>query len=82
MTGAFLYAGSAAAFLTSTTFLVKMAAVAALIVNTAAIAVLSPVASSRSFASLTRREKIPLFVSGFVSLAGWVTAIACGLILA
>jgi len=82
VTGAFLYADSAVAFLTSTTFIVKMVAVAALIFNTAAISILSPIASERSFGSLTTRERMPLMISGGVSLAGWITAIVCGIILA
>lgn len=82
LTGAFLYADSASAYLTSTTSLIKMAAVAALIINTAVISRLMPVATTRAYASLTARERLPLFVSGAVSVAGWLTAIACGLLLA
>lgn len=78
ITGGLLYIQAPAAYLSDTTFLVKMAAVAALIVNTYVIDRLSPIALSRSYASLSKAERIPLLISGAVSVAGWITALVCG----
>ena len=82
LTGGYLYLRGVEAYLTLTPFVVKMVAVAALIINTWAIDRLGHVATVREFASLSHRERVPLFISGAVSFAGWVTAIICGLIIA
>jgi len=63
------------------TFYVKMMFVAALVVNSFFIGAYSKVALSRRYADLSFPERIPLFVTGGVSVIGWVGAIACGLLL-
>ncbi len=58
-----------------------MAAVSALILNTYAIGRLSHLATSGPYAALNSKERILVFVSGGVSVAGWVIAGICGYIL-
>ncbi len=82
ITGGLLYHASAAAYLSVTPFITKMVVIFALILNTYAIERLSAVALTRSFASLSHKERIPLFISGAVSFGGWATAIICGLLIA
>ncbi|MDB5190028.1 MAG: hypothetical protein JWN49_354 [Parcubacteria group bacterium] len=81
ITGGLLYIQAVPAYLSNQTFIVKMVAIAALILNTYFIEKFSHVATSRSFSSLASSEKLPLFISGAVSFLGWVVAITCGLIL-
>lgn len=82
ITGGFLYLQAPAAYVSHPTFVVKMVAIAALIINTYVISTLSHIAISRPYASLSNKERIPLFISGFVSIAGWGTAAICGLLIA
>lgn len=81
VTGGLLYVQAPAAFLSSPTFIVKMAMVLALICNTYFIDNFSRIAITRPYISLSRRERFMLFVSGGVSFVGWVTAFVLGLIL-
>lgn len=81
ITGGFLYYRAPVAYLSNATFEIKMIAIAALILNTYVISRFSPVASIRSFSELTQKEKLTLLVSGAVSVAGWITAAVCGLLL-
>lgn len=81
ITGGLLYAKSAPAYLSLPVFDVKMVAVFALIINTYAIHRLSQVAITRSFGSLSPRERLPLYVSGAVSFLGWAIAFICGLLI-
>jgi hypothetical protein len=81
LTGGYMYAQAAPAYLTLRPFLVKMVVIAAVIINTYAINRFSNVALTKSFASLSQKEKLPLFISGGVSFAGWVTAFICGLLI-
>jgi len=78
LTGGLLYIKAPQAYLSNTTFLIKMTAIAALIINTYAIERLSSFATTRPYASLTRDEHLPLFISGIVSVLGWSIAILCG----
>jgi hypothetical protein len=55
-------------------FYVKMGFVLALIINSFVIGSLSKIATSKSFASLTTKEKIPLVISGAVSTVSWLGA--------
>jgi hypothetical protein len=55
-------------------FVAKMTFVGILFANGIVIGYLSPIASKKSFASLSVREKVPLFISGTASLVGWVGA--------
>lgn len=62
-------------------FLIKMAFVFALIVNAFVIEHISKIASQKSFAELTPRERTPLFISGGVSVLCWLGALVCGFLL-
>lgn len=55
-------------------FILKMVFVGVLFVNGLAIGYLSPIASTKTFASLTLSEKIPLILSGSASFIGWIGA--------
>ncbi len=81
ITGGLLYLRAVPFYLSDTTFIVKMTAITALILNTYFIERFSHIAMSRTFSSLSTPERLPLFISGGVSVAGWVTAILCGLLL-
>lgn len=60
--------------LTEGVFQLKMMFVAILIINSFAIGKLIRVATTRPFATLSTREKIPLFVSGGLSTIAWIGA--------
>ena len=62
-------------------FYVKMGFVTALIINSFMIRTLSGVATSRTFNSLTFKEKFPLILSGCISTIGWFGAATAGLFL-
>jgi uncharacterized membrane protein len=61
--------------LTRTQFYIKMGFVLALIINSFVIGILSKTSTTKTFASLTTKEKIPLFISGAVSTLSWLGAI-------
>lgn len=82
ITGGIMYSQSAPAYLSLPIFDVKMVTVFALILNTYSINRFSQVALMRPFASLSTRERFPLYISGAISLLGWGTAFACGLLIA
>jgi len=62
-------------------FWVKLAFVLVLIINSFVIARHMHIPTSRTFGSLTRRERRPLLISGAVSAVSWVTVFACALLL-
>ena len=80
-TGGLLFLPRAEFLLTSPIFAIKMCFVLALIINGFFIDRLATTATKGPFSSLSDREKIPLFISGAVSVLGWVGAIICGLLL-
>ncbi len=53
-------------------FLVKMGFITALIVNGFVIGNITTIATTRTYASLTPREHIKLYLSGAVSLISWI----------
>ena len=59
-------------------FYVKMLFVAGLLINSFAIGKLSLLPITRTFASLSTKEKVPLLISGAVSTLCWLGAIAGG----
>lgn len=67
--------------LTNTTFLIKMGFVGVLIINAFFIDTLSRIASEKPFRELTQKERVPVLLSGALSVAGWVGAIMCGILL-
>jgi hypothetical protein len=81
ITGGILYYQAPPAYLSLGTFDVKMVMVFAIICNTYFINRFSQVAVARSFESLSRRERLPLYISGAISFLGWVTAFVCGLLI-
>jgi hypothetical protein len=82
LTGGYMYAQAADAYLSFPAFAVKMLLILALIINSYFIDRLSTVACERSFRSLSHPERIPLFITGVVSFACWAGAFICGLIIA
>ena len=81
ITGFFLFWPKKDFLLTHPQFIVKMMFVAFLVINAFAISELLRVATVRTFASMTLREKIPLFVSGGISTVCWLGAIIGGFFL-
>lgn len=55
-------------------FYIKMFFVLALVANGFVIGRLQKISTSKTFAELSVREKLPLFISGGVSTLGWVGA--------
>lgn len=80
-TGFLLFLPMKEFLLTRPQFFVKMGFVVALFVNSFVIGVLQKIATSKSFASLSFKEKIPLFISGAVSTISWLGATAGGFFL-
>ncbi|MDB5225189.1 MAG: hypothetical protein JWL87_141 [Candidatus Adlerbacteria bacterium] len=62
-------------------FWMKMAFVGALVINAFVIEKLMHLPTRGSFASLTKKQKIPLMLSGAVSAASWVGAAILALVL-
>jgi hypothetical protein len=81
LTGGYMYSQAADYYLGESTFLTKMTAVAALIINSYFIGKLGGIATTHTFASLSNKQRLPLLISGAVSTLGWLTAITCGLLL-
>lgn len=73
-TGVLLFWPGRDYLLTRPQFFIKMAFVLALIVNGFIIGSLQKVATEKSYASLSAREKLPLFISGAVSTISWAGA--------
>lgn len=67
--------------LTLKVFYLKMFFVAALIVNGFIIGRHYLIAAEHTFASLSKSMRLPLFISGAVSVASWVGVIICALML-
>ena len=55
-------------------FYIKMGFVAALIVNSFVIGALSKIPTTKTFISLSTKEKLPLIISGGISMTSWVGA--------
>lgn len=81
VTGVILFFPMREFLLTRPQFYVKMAFVITLVCNGLVIGKLQHVATSRTFASLTFSEKLPLFISGAVSTLAWVGATLGGFFL-
>ncbi len=67
--------------LTNTTFLIKMGFVGVLVINAFFIGTLVRLASEKSFRELSLKERVPVLLSGALSVMGWVGAIMCGILL-
>jgi hypothetical protein len=81
VTGATLFLPHASFYFGQTTFVVKMTAVAVLILNTYFIDTLSMIATRHRFSDISYTYRIPLLVSGGVSILGWATALLGGLLI-
>lgn len=81
ITGGLLYYKAPPAYLSLGSFDIKMIMVFALIINTYAINRFSNVALTRTFSSLSRAERMPLYISGAISFIGWATTFICGLLI-
>lgn len=81
LTGGLLALRGLEYYLASSVFMVKMFFVAVLVVNGFFIGSISQVATKRSFASLSAKERLPLMFSGSASVLGWLGALVCGLLL-
>jgi hypothetical protein len=78
VTGFFLFWPLREFLLTRTQFYVKMAFVAALVINSFVIGFLQETSITKTYASLTFKEKLPLFISGAVSTVCWILTAAAG----
>jgi len=74
-TGVTLFLPRATYLLSQPLFIIKILFVAILFVNAVVIGRLVDVAVTRPYASLTVSEKLPLLVSGAVSVLGWTSVI-------
>ncbi len=81
VTGILLFVPMKEYLLSRPQFFVKMFFVLALVINGFVIGQLKNIASLKKFSSLSFREKLPLFISGFVSTISWLGAILGGLFL-
>jgi hypothetical protein len=66
---------------TLTPFLVKMGFVLALLINSFFIGKHLYLATERPFAMLTKKERLPLFISGTVSTISWIGIITAATML-
>lgn len=78
ITGFFLFWPLREFLLTRTQFYVKMAFVTTLIINSFVIGYLKETSITKTYASLSFKEKLPLFISGAVSTACWILTAAAG----
>ena len=81
LTGGLMFINRAEYLLQELVFIAKMVFVGALVVNGFFIGEVSRLATERTFASLSAKERLPLYISGGVSFVGWVGAIVLGLLL-
>lgn len=75
ITGMLLFLPQRETLLQTPAFFVKMFFVGLLVINGFVIGELSRVVSKKPYSSLTKKEKIPLLLSGGVSLVGWLGAV-------
>lgn len=74
LTGLLLFWPAKDYLLTRIEFWIKMGFVIALIINSFVIGTLSNTAVTKTFSSLTTKEKTPLFITGAVSTICWLGA--------
>lgn len=80
-TGAILFLQDAEYLLSSRAFLIKMAFVGTLVVNSFSIGILKETATKSKFSDLLLKEKIPLFIAGGTSTLCWLGALTCAFFL-
>jgi hypothetical protein len=81
LTGGLLALRTLEYYLSDTRFLLKMGFVGALVINGFFVGSFSRMATRSSFASLSLRERLPLLISGAISVAGWGGALIAGFML-
>ncbi len=81
LTGGIMFVNQASYFLHDPTFLVKMVFVFALLVNGFLIESIAEIATQKAFKELTPSERRRVFISGAVSIIGWIGAGLLGLTL-
>jgi hypothetical protein len=59
-------------------FIAKMVFVLGLVVNGFFIGALSRIATKKPFVALTTRERVPLFISGAISVVAWIGSFSIG----
>lgn len=79
--GAFLLFTKDMYLLREPLFVIKLLFVGILVVNAVLIGRLIPIALTRTFASLTLKEKMPLITSGLISGGSWVAILVIAFVL-
>jgi hypothetical protein len=77
MTGGILFYKDYETLLSSQIFLVKLAFVGTLVVNSFSVGILKDLATKTKFSNLSIKEKTSLFISGGTSSACWLGALLC-----
>ena len=81
LTGGLLYLRAPSYYFANPTFIVKMICVLVLIINGLFIGALTKLAVEQSFASLYKKQRLQLLVSGAASVLGWGGALLAGFLL-
>lgn len=81
VSGAFLFWPAREYLIGNALFLVKMFFVLVIVVNSIVIRKFLPIATTKTYASLTYKERLPLLVSGAASGLSWAGAIVAALFL-
>ena len=80
-TGGLMFIDRSEYLLQQPVFITKMVFVLTLVINAAFSGSISRLATEKSFKELSGAERTQVFVSGAVSIAGWIGAGVCGLLL-
>jgi uncharacterized membrane protein len=75
VTGGLMFLGRSTRLLNNPAFIAKMVFVVFLVINSVVIHFLMNIAETRTYKSLSNKEKYPLLISGAVSTIGWLGAI-------
>ena len=76
-TGGFMFMSDYKYLLTSNAFLLKIAFVGTLLINSVSIGYFMQTTTKSKFTDLSPKEKIPLFIAGGISTVCWVGAVTC-----
>jgi hypothetical protein len=79
--GLLFFVGGYDFLLSDPAFIIKMVFVAALLINGFFISYVNKLATLRSWGELSDAQRMPLLLSGAVSVCGWAGAVICGLLL-
>lgn len=81
ITGGIIFYNDYENLLTSSAFLLKMAFVATLVVNSVSIGIFKNVATKSKFSDLSTKERLPLIIAGGTSTLSWLGAITCAFLI-